>query len=176
MSSRRGQDESALLLPLETHVDAPPLPRHLAPMQPRLAAAAFNSAEYLFEVKWDGVRALVAKDTMGLRVSDRHGGDLLARIPELARAGRQLPEGILLDAELVVCDAQGRPRYESVATRLGPAGRKGGRGPLLLAFDLLYESYHSLMDRPLVERRDRLARLVAPSAPVLVPEHLESDG
>src|SRR5438874_11345382 len=54
--------------------------------------------------------------------------------------------------------------------------RKAGRGPLLLAFDLLYESYRQLMDRPLLERRDRLARLVVRGAPILVPEHLESDG
>ena len=176
MTSPRSRDERALLLPLETSQDAPPLPRHLAPMQPRLAIAAFNSDDFIFEVKWDGVRALVAKDGAGLRVTDRYGADLLARMPELARAARQLPEGVLLDAELVVCDAQGRPRYEQLAARLGRAERKAGRGPLLLAFDLLYESYRQLMDRPLLERRDRLARLVVRGAPILVPEHLESDG
>ena len=176
MTSRRSQDERALLLPLEAADDLPPLPRHLTPMQPRLAAAAFNSEDYLFEVKWDGVRALVARDASGLRITDRHGGDLLGQLPELARAARQLPEGTLLDAELVACDARGRPRYELLAARLGPARRKSGRGPLLLAFDLLYESYRPLMDRPLRERRERLARLVVAGAPLLVPEHLESDG
>ena len=174
--TRRERDERALLLPLESGDAAAPLPRHLVPMQPRLAAAPFNSADFFFEVKWDGVRALVSKDAAGLRVTDRNGGDLLARMPELGRAARQLPEGVLLDAELVSCDAQGRPRYELLAGRLGPARRKTGRGPLLLAFDLLYESSRSLMDRPLHERRERLARLVIPGAPILVPEHLESDG
>src|SRR5919198_6544478 len=174
--TRRERDERALLLPLESGDAAAPLPRHLVPMQPRLAAAPFNSADFFFEVKWDGVRALVAKDAAALRVTDRNGGDLLARMPELGRAARQLPEGVLLDAELVSCDAQGRPRYELLAGRLGPARRKTGRGPLLLAFDLLYESSRSLMDRPLHERRERLARLVLPGAPILVPEHLESDG
>jgi bifunctional non-homologous end joining protein LigD len=176
VTTRRTRDERTLLLPLDAPQDVPSLPRHLAPMQPRLAAAAFNSDEYLFEVKWDGVRALVAKDAGGLRITDRNGDDLLARAPELARATRQLPDGALLDAELVSCDAQGRPRYELLAGRLGPARRKTGRGPLLLAFDLLYESYRPVMDRPLLERRERLARLVAPGGPVLVPEHLESDG
>jgi bifunctional non-homologous end joining protein LigD len=175
VTTRRSPDDRALLLPLETSEDLA-LPRHLAPMQPRLAANAFNSADFLFEVKWDGVRALVAKDAAGLRITDRGGRDLLARLPELGRAARQLPDGTLLDAELVSCDAQGRPRYELLAARLGPARRKAGRGPLLLAFDLLYESHRSLMPRPLHERRERLARLVLPGAPLLVPEHLESDG
>ena len=177
MTSRRSRDERAsLTLPLDVE-DAPSaLPRHLAPMQPRLAAAPFNSEAWLFEVKWDGVRALVAKDAQGLHVTDRYGEDLLARLPELARAARQLPDGILLDAEVVTCDRRGRPRYQLLAGRLGPTGRKSGSGPLLLAFDLLYESFRPLMDRPLVERRERLVRAVSLGGPLLVPEHLESDG
>jgi ATP-dependent DNA ligase len=177
VTSRRDRDERAsLILPFEVAEAPSALPRHLAPMQPRLAAAAFNSEEFLFEVKWDGVRALIAREGESLRITDRHGEDLLERLPELGRAARQLPEGVLLDAEIVSCDKRGRPRYELLAARLGPAARKAGRGPLALAFDLLYESYRSLMDRPLVERRERLARIVTAGGPLLVPEHLESDG
>ncbi len=178
MTSRRAREERAALTLLRLDVAESPsaLPRHLAPMQPRLAAAAFNAEDWLFEVKWDGVRALVAKDANGLRVTDRHGEDLAARLPELARAARQLPDGVLIDAEVVACDKRGRPRYELLAARLGPAARKAGHGPLLLAFDLLYEAFRPLMTKPLVERRERLARAVSPGGPLLVPEHLESDG
>lgn len=176
MTSRaRRAEHPTLALPLDV-ADSSALPRHLAPMQPRLAAAPFNSEEFLFEVKWDGVRALVTKDSSGLRVTDRHGDDLLARLPELSRAARQLPDGVLIDAEVVVCDKRGRPRYELLAARLGRAGRRAGHGPLLLGFDLLYEGSRPLMNRPLVERRERLARAVSPGGPLLVPEHLESDG
>jgi bifunctional non-homologous end joining protein LigD len=144
-------------LPFEVDVAPPTLPRHLAPMQARLAAGAFNSADHLFEVKWDGVRALVARDDRGLRIWDRRGTDLLSRLPELGSIAHQLPEGVLLDAEVVVCDARGRPRYELIAGRLGPKSRKTGRGPLVLAFDLLYDDYRPLLGRPLEERRARLA-------------------
>lgn len=177
MTSRRARDSSAsLTLPLDVVESRNALPRHLAPMQPRLAASAFNSEDWLFEVKWDGVRALVSKDAQGVRVTDRHGDDLLARLPELGRVARQLPDGVLVDAEVVSCDKRGRPRYELLAARLGPAARRAGNGPLLLAFDLLYEAWRPLMDRPLLERRERLARTVSFGAPMLVPEHLESDG
>ncbi len=177
MTPRRARDERAsLTLPLDVDESPSTLPRHLAPMQPRLGAAAFNSEDWLFEVKWDGLRALLAKDARGLRVTDRHGEDLVTRLPELARAARQLPDGALVDAEVVVCDRRGRPRYELLAARLGPAARRAGGGPLLLAFDLLYDRFRPVMDRPLVERRDRLARAVSPGGPLLVPEHLESDG
>ncbi len=153
------------------------LPRHLLPMQPRVAAAAFNSSDYVFEVKWDGVRAFASRDEHGLRVVDRHGEDLLARLPELESIGAQLPSGALVDGEVVICDARGRPRYELLAARLGRHGSRRGHGPLLLGFDLLYERYRPLLAKPLLERRERLTRLVSsPGGRLVTPEHLESDG
>lgn len=163
-------------LPFDVQVTHASLPGHLIPMQPKLAAGAFNSADHLFEVKWDGVRAMVARDERGLRIWDRRGEDLLARVPELRSIAQQLPEGVLLDAEVVVCDARGRPRYELLAGRLGPRSRKTARGPLVLAFDLLYEGYRPLLGRPLEERRTRLVRTLLGPGRLLAPEHLEHDG
>src|SRR2546428_4921228 len=97
---RAGSDHPTLL-------DAPGalagIPRSFAPMRPRLAAEGFNSPDHLFELKWDGIRALVSNDHTGLRVVDRNGGDLLPALPELA--GLRLPEGTLLDGEVIVCDS-----------------------------------------------------------------------
>src|SRR5205823_12971384 len=73
------------------------LPRAVVPMRPRLARRAFNSPDYLFELKWDGIRALLARDRSGLRLVDRSGGDLVAAIPELRDVS--IPDGTLLDGE-----------------------------------------------------------------------------
>ena len=54
-------------------------------MRPRSAAAAFNSSEYVFELKWDGLRALASRDDGVVHVTDRNGGDLLPLIPEFAK-------------------------------------------------------------------------------------------
>ena len=51
-------------------------------MRPRQAAWAFNSSEYAFELKWDGIRALASRDRGALRVTDRNGGDLLKNLPK----------------------------------------------------------------------------------------------
>jgi len=61
------------------------LPRSIAPMRPRIASAPFNSDEHLFEVKWDGIRAQLARDPEGIRLTDRRGGDLLKLVPEMRR-------------------------------------------------------------------------------------------
>jgi len=150
------------------------LPRALTPMRPRLARRAFNSPEYIFELKWDGIRALVARDATGLRVTDRGGGDLLPAVPELREL--RLPEGTVLDGEIVVCDSRGRPSYDLLAGRLGPKAAKRGRGPIFVAFDLLYADGRPLIARPLAERRARLLGAGLGSRILAVPEHLDDDG
>ena len=69
-------------------------------------AAPFDAEDYLFEVKWDGVRALAAVEHHSWSLWGRHGVDYTARYPELAVL-RRLPRGTVVDGELVTLD-QGR--------------------------------------------------------------------
>src|SRR5256714_13249141 len=108
-----GHDHPVLLDP---PAGPPSLPRTLAPMRPRLAEQGFNSPDHLFELKWDGIRALVSNDRAGLRVVDRNGGDLLPAVPELRTP--RLPEGTLRHGESLVCHARGRPGYDRPGRRL----------------------------------------------------------
>ncbi len=166
-----------------SEIDRPGLPRAIAPMRPRLAADAFNSPDHIFELKWDGIRALVGRDAGGLHVVDRHGGDLLPLLPDLGEMA--LPEGILLDGEVIVCDSRGRPSYDLLADRfmherptLPAATRTRDRHPrpLFVAFDLLYEAGRPLLSRPLAERRTRLLERGLHGPTVFVPDHLDGDG
>ena len=76
------------------------------PFAPMLAAKAepFDSPEYLFEVKWDGVRALAGRDAGGWRLWGRDLADYRLRYPELAGLAA-LPTGTVLEGRLSCCPA-----------------------------------------------------------------------
>src|SRR5260370_19173323 len=140
--------------PHPTLIDQPSgptgLPRTLAPMRPRLAEEGFNSPDHFFELKWDGIRALVSNDGGGLRIVDRNGGDLSPAMPELRSL--RLPDGVMLDGEIIVCDSRGRPNYDLLVGRLAPKPAKRGKGPRFLAFHPPYDDARPLLD-PRVEGR-----------------------
>ena len=126
----------------------------------------FDSDRHLFEVKWDGIRAVTMVDRGGVRMLSRRGIDLTGNYPELAVLER-LPPGTMVDGEIVVLN-EGRPDFEFVLRR----DRRGGPGAAdddarpaaYLAFDLTYLGYEPTMELPLTERRARLAELVAACA------------
>ncbi len=142
----------------------PRLPRWVAPMlaQP---GTPFDSDDFLFELKWDGTRALAFIEPGGFRLLSRRGLDRSERYPELAGLAPG-PAGTVLDGEIVVLE-NGQPDFRRLHTR------EQTRSPLRIrlasqacpvtyvVFDLLYEAYQPLLACPLTQRRQRLEKLVA---------------
>jgi bifunctional non-homologous end joining protein LigD len=116
-----------------------------------------------FELKWDGVRALLRTGGHRLQVRSRNDLDITGSYPELTRLS--LPDGLLLDGEIVALDGSGRPSFERLQRRMhvgdpGRAARLAEQVPVrFLAFDLLACEGHSLVDSPLGERRRLLETL-----------------
>ena len=133
---------------------------------PMLAVAAepFDSPEYCFEVKYDGVRALAAVDERGWRLWGRERADYTTRYPEL-NVLRRLPAGTLVDGELVAFDADGRPDLRRLlrrhlltdSWRIRQAQRWCPVRYVL--FDLLYHAGRCRMRESLMQRRELLAEL-----------------
>ncbi|MBL8756399.1 MAG: DNA ligase [Planctomycetes bacterium] len=152
-----------------------PLPPHVEPMLARIGAP-FASPQHLFEIKWDGVRAMAYVERGAWRMHGRRRRDLAGRYPELAfLAG--LPEGTLLDGELVVLQPDGKPDFRGILAREnGTAERAAQQAKKLpvvfVVFDLLYAGGESLMAAPLHVRREALLGLVAAAGhPRLVASH-----
>jgi DNA ligase D-like protein (predicted ligase) len=141
-----------------------PLPEHIEPMLARIGRP-FDSPAHLFEIKWDGVRAIAYVEGGEHRMHGRRRRDLAGRYPELAFLGA-LPSGCVLDGELVVLQPDGRPDFRAVLARengrAADAPSLAARLPVVyVVFDLLYARGESLLAQPLVARRARLEELVA---------------
>jgi bifunctional non-homologous end joining protein LigD/DNA ligase-1 len=128
-------------------------------------AAPFDSPDYVFEIKWDGVRALAAVETAGCRLWGRQGVDYTARYPELGVL-RALPAGTLVDGELIVLQA-GRPNLPAMLRRHQLCDPwRWHQAPRwcpvhYVLFDLLYHRGRCLLAEPLTRRRAVLADVCA---------------
>ena len=137
----------------------------LAPMLAIAAREPFDAADYLFEVKWDGIRALSCHDERGWRLWGRGGTDYGPRYPELAVLAA-LPQGTMLDGQSVLL-SQGVPNLSTLLARHGRAPAHDRRHfvpqpPVTyLIFDALYERGRCLLSRPLSERREAARQCVA---------------
>ena len=158
------------------------LPRSIEPMLAALGGQPFDSPSHIFEVKWDGVRALAFIEGGAVRIQDRYLRDVTALYPELQVLGRQAEAGTVLDGEIVVLNGEGRPEparlRERLAARDGEeAKRLAAEAPVTFqAFDILYSRGASTMDRPLWRRKLLLHRATRPAGVLAVPGFLEREG
>jgi bifunctional non-homologous end joining protein LigD len=141
-----------------------PLPPHMAPMLARAETGLPpEDDQWGYEVKWDGVRALLWSDHGHLRIESRTQREITDRYPELRALGRALgAHELLLDGEIVALDAQGRPSFERLQSRMNAEGERAiaraarAQPVLYMAFDLLHLDGRSLLELPYERRRELL--------------------
>jgi bifunctional non-homologous end joining protein LigD len=109
--------------------------------------------DWVFEVKWDGFRAVVSTEGAPLRVRSRRGWDMTELLPELA----SFPVFGIFDGELVAFDSHGCPDFPLVCERM--LMRRHHVPVVYVIFDVLYLGGHSLMGEPYRERRRQLEAL-----------------
>ena len=120
------------------------------------------------EVKYDGCRGIVAWDGTRVRARSRPGSSMIGWFPELeAIAGDLEGRRVVLDGEVIAPDAEGRPDFHRLQTRIGHPPRRGSRpAPVrFVAFDVLGLDGRSLCDEPWRRRREVLERLGQAAGP-----------
>ena len=146
----------------------PPLPVEVP--APMLATAGelpppAQDAQWGYEFKWDGVRAIAVVQAGTLTLWARSGTDITVRYPELARLPVQLAgHDAVLDGEVVAMDDRGRPDFGALQGRMHRTGpevhRMAAAAPVTyLVFDLLALDGEELRDLPYARRRERLDAL-----------------
>ena len=160
---------------------ADPIPRTVKPMLTTLVDGPFDDERWLFEPKWDGYRAITVVEKDAVTLTSRNAKDLLHQFPEmneLAHAFRSIP--VVVDGELCVLDAQGRPDFQALQSRDKAAPRGTARrkpSPVtFVVFDLLYADGRDLRERPLEERKRLLESIVVPERGVLYSQHVLEKG
>jgi ATP-dependent DNA ligase len=119
-----------------------------------------------YEPKFDGFRGLLARAENGaVQLLSRNLRDLAASFPELVTASRHLPNGTVLDGEIVIGDDHGYSDFGALQHRLSSRGRMAHdlarqRPAALVVFDLLRLETADLTDLPLAGRRSRLEQLL----------------
>jgi ATP-dependent DNA ligase len=142
-------------------------------MLARLESKLPRGAQWRYEPKLDGFRGLLWRRTETVvELLSRNTRDLSPWFPELVGAGRALPVDTLVDGEIVIADGHGRSDFTALQQRLTVARRAAAAAAVahpavLLVFDVLALSGIDLRDRPLVERRQVLERLITDLHPCL---------
>lgn len=159
-----------------------PLPKIHSPMLATLIDEPFDDPEWLFEIKWDGYRAIcTVREDGSIELVSRNGLDLLKKFPEmseLANAWSTLP--IVVDGEIVSLDSQGRSSFqrlqESLMSRRSGAASRKRVALTFAAFDLLYADGKDLRKTPLEERKALLERAITDDDLVLYSKHVAGKG
>ncbi|MGH2694357.1 MAG: non-homologous end-joining DNA ligase [Actinomycetota bacterium] len=178
--SEEGKDEWLALLSKDQRPPPEP-PPDPAPMLATLVRDAFDDDSYLFEFKWDGVRAL-AVCTEETKILSRNRRDISAGYPELAGLhDRLVCLDAILDGEIVAFE-DGRPSFEKLQSRINLVNprdveRATKSIPVAyIAFDLLYLDGRDLTPFSIEERRDLLEKVVVPSPRVQVSPAVRGEG
>jgi DNA ligase D-like protein (predicted ligase)/DNA ligase D-like protein (predicted polymerase)/DNA ligase D-like protein (predicted 3'-phosphoesterase) len=148
-------------------VDNPQMDWLRGTVEPMLAQPARElpaSDDYLYEVKWDGLRALVFLDEGQMRIHGRKGMDLAPQFPELLAAEQSFrATSAVFDGEIVCLDSAGKPDFANVIQRMqqkaeGAIERAKTKSPAVFyLFDCLYLDGRPIVNEPLSRRREWLS-------------------
>ncbi len=160
-----------------------PMPAKIRPMLATSIEKSFNDDAWLFEIKWDGYRAIAFVENSKVRFVSRNQNDLTAQYAELAALPGQLKAATaVLDGEIVALDDEGRSSFSLMQQRAGftsPTKRSARRPEipvLYYAFDLLYLNGLDLRKVPLEQRKATLASIIEPGGILRYSDHFEGQG
>jgi DNA ligase D-like protein (predicted ligase)/DNA ligase D-like protein (predicted polymerase)/DNA ligase D-like protein (predicted 3'-phosphoesterase) len=150
------------------------------PMLARPASKPPDSHDYIYEVKWDGLRALISLDEGDVRIHGRNRMDLTKQFPELLIPERAFrATSALFDGEIVCLEADGKPNFRNVIHRMQQKTdtaiqRACGKHPAVCyVFDCLYLDGRAIINEPLLRRREWLQDAIKKESPYRVSQVVE---
>jgi bifunctional non-homologous end joining protein LigD len=152
------------------------MPKDVRPMLATLADKPFSDPDWLFEIKWDGIRALAFVEDGQVRLQSRTGRDITGQYPDLRELAKHVDAGTaILDGEIVVLDEDGHSNFERLQSRMNvrsPSAELVRQAPVIYyVFDLLYCDGYDLRQTPLIDRKEMLRHLLRSEPPMIYADH-----
>lgn len=127
---------------------------------PPFHALPWEEDKYISELKIDGIRLILSKINGKINLFTRHNNEVTSKFPELTTIN--IPDGTVLDGEVVVTDSYGKPDFEATMSRFH-AGKNGKQQIQYCVFDILYFKGKKITSKPLLERKNILESVIVPN-------------
>ena len=144
----------------------------IVPMMAKLYDKAFDDPKWIFEIKWDGYRAIAEINGKDTRLYSRNGLSFSNKYPTIYNEIRKIKKKVVLDGEIVALDDNGMPNFQL----LQQYGDNPEAPLVYYVFDCLYVNGKSMEDKPLLERKKLLKELLPKSDTILYCDHIETMG
>ena len=147
-------------------------PWHVKPMLCTLVEEPFDKSDWVFEIKWDGYRAIASKHKQHVELYSRNSLDFSEKYPPIFEAIHNLDHDVILDGEIVVVDDKGIPHFEWLQS-----WKKVPEGNLhYQVFDILWCDGYDVRSMPLVERKALLKSILPKGSILKYSDHIEAHG
>ncbi|MEO8769940.1 MAG: DNA ligase D [Ferruginibacter sp.] len=132
----------------------------------------FDDKAWLYEIKWDGYRAIADLRKDEIELYSRNGNSFLNNFPVIVSALNKIKHKVVLDGEIVVLNEEGFPDFQKIQHY-----EENTNFPIQYqAFDLLFLNGHSLENEPLIERKKLLKKLIGKNPIIKFSDHIIGDG
>jgi bifunctional non-homologous end joining protein LigD len=182
-NAAKSKDYAAGLIAGLKGVSRGEMPQVIHPMLATLTDRPFSSEDWLYEIKWDGYRAVAFIEDGKVRFMSRNRNEMTSLYPELVEIVPNVHgKRVILDGEIVAFDEEGRPSFSMMQQRAGiRSGLKRAKPnseiPVLYyVFDLLYLDGYNLMKASLEQRKKVLRSIVTESDFLRYSEHFVAEG
>lgn len=148
------------------------MPHNVKPMLATLVDEPFDRVGWIFEIKWDGYRAISEIENGKVKLYSRSGLSFYSRFKAVAESLRALGHDAVLDGEVVALDEAGKSHFQLLQNY-----QKTGKGILVYyVFDILYLDGRDLRALPLLERKEALKKALMDLPHVKYGDHISTKG
>lgn len=148
------------------------MPHDIKPMLANTSDEPFDKEDWIFEMKYDGYRAIAEVEEKIVKLYSRNGLSFNEKFSPIVDSLKKFPGDVVLDGEIVVIDEKGKPHFQWIQHY--PDEKYGEL--VYFVFDILYYEGKSLPLQPLYRRKELLKQVLPPLPHIMYSDHIERTG